>query len=347
MEENNKFFTGFNIVIIIIVFIVSLLISLAVSIFLPGSFFRNEKKRVYIIYGSGLKKISNDLYDNGLIRNKKIFELFVILTGNHKKLKAGEYEFNIKDSIFLITKKMIKGDVISHKIVIPEGSDIYDIAEILEHNKIANRDIFISLTKDKEFLNSIGIKYNNAEGFLFPDTYNFIRGIDEKTIIKTMYDKFVEKSGLSPEKIYNVYGMNFTGYKILKMASIIEKESKLDSERPVIASVFYNRLKSKEAYMRRLESCATVRYVLQKKTGALTYKDLKVESDYNTYIIIGLPPTPICNPGVKSIQAALRPADTNYKYFVMRDNGEHTFSETIEEHNEAKYKNKMLRKIKK
>jgi|DewCreStandDraft_4_1066084.scaffolds.fasta_scaffold03128_17 UPF0755 protein len=344
---DNIFLSKKNILIIIIILFMVFLLSLIISIFLPTRFFNNEYKRVYIIYGSGLKKISKDLYDNGLIRNKKIFEMYVFLSGNHKKLKAGEYEFNFKQSIYDITEKMIRGDVISHKIIIPEGSDIYDIAEILQQNNIAVKDIFLALVKDQEFLRTIGINYKSAEGLLFPDTYNFIKGIDEKTIIKTMYNQFLEKAGLNLEKIYNVYGLSMTGYKILKLASIIEKESKLDSERPKIASVFYNRLKSQEPYMKRLESCATVRYGLQKKTGVLTYQDLKVQSDYNTYIIIGLPPTPICNPGVKSIQAALHPEETNYKYFVVYENGQHTFSETIEEHNAAKYKYKINRKFKK
>lgn len=345
--EDKRFFNKFNIFIISFILFSGLLLSIIISIFIPANFFQYEKKRLYIVYGTGLKKISMDLYENNLIRNRKIFELYIILFNNHKNLKAGEYEFDSTESIFSITNKLIKGDVIFHKIVIPEGSDIYDIAEILEQNKIADKNIFINLTKDSEFLESIGIKYKNAEGFLFPDTYNFIKGIGEKTIIKTMYSRFMEKSIIAPEKIYNVYGLSLTGYKILKMASIIEKESKLDPERAKIASVFYNRLKSKEPYMKRLESCATVRYALQKKNGILTYQDLKVESDYNTYIIIGLPPTPICNPGVKSMDAALNPADTNYKYFVVRENGEHTFSETIEEHNAAKYINKVKRKLKK
>lgn len=347
MVNNYRFFNKLNIFIISVIFFVGLLFSLFISIFIPAHLFLYGKKRVYIIYGSGLKKISMDLYNNSLIRNKKIFELYVILSGNHKKLKAGEYEFNLRESIFSITNKMIKGDVVSHKIVIPEGSDIYDIAKILSQNKLADSETFIRLTKNTEFLKSIGITYKNAEGFLFPETYNFIKGVNEKTIIKIMYKTFIEKSGIVPNKIYNVSGLSLSGYEILKMASIIEKESKLDSERAKIASVFYNRLKSKEPYMKRLESCATIRYILQKKKGVLTYQDLKVKSDYNTYIIIGMPPTPICNPGIKSIEAALNPADTKYRYFVVYENGEHTFSETIEEHNAAKYKNKIRKKLKK
>ena len=135
-----------------------------------------------------------------------------------------------------------------------------------------------------------------------------------------------------------------SGYKALKLASIIEKESKLDEERPIIASVFYNRMKSTEAYQRRLESCATVRYALNKKAGIITYKDTRVDSPYNTYVVLGMPPTPISNPGIKSMEAALHPAETDFRYFVAKDNGEHTFSETLQEHETAKIVNKKLRK---
>jgi UPF0755 protein len=141
-----------------------------------------------------------------------------------------------------------------------------------------------------------------------------------------------------------VAGLSMSGYKLLKLASIIEKESNLDLERPKVASVFYNRMKSPEAYQRRLESCATVRYALNKKTGAITYKDTKVNSPYNTYVIIGLPPTPISNPGIKSMEAALNPAETNYRYFVVKESGEHTFSETLEQHDSAKEEYKKKKK---
>jgi len=130
---------------------------------------------------------------------------------------------------------------------------------------------------------------------------------------------------------------------LLTLASIIEKEAQRAEERPIIASVFYNRLRSPEAYQRRLESCPTVRYALNKKSGIITYKDLKVESKYNTYIIIGMPPGPISNPGTASMAAALNPATTNYRYFVAKDDGSHTFSVTLEQHNTAKVINKKLR----
>jgi UPF0755 protein len=151
---------------------------------------------------------------------------------------------------------------------------------------------------------------------------------------------FMQKSPIKLEKDYNIDGYKIKGIRALTLASIIEKEAQRENERAVIASVFYNRLRSPEAYQRRLESCSTVRYALNKKTGHLTYKDLKAQSRYNTYIAIGLPPGPISNPGIRSMRAALDPAKTAYRYFVARDDGSHTFSETLEEHNKAKFINR-------
>lgn len=315
---------------------------LVISVFVPYSFTTPGKAVVYVTYGSGFKKISKEINEKGLLRNRLIFEAYVIISGAHKKLKAGEYEFSKTDSMAAIAAKMVKGDVVLHRVVFPEGSDIYEIASILSENKLADPQVFVTLASDPVFLKSIGIDYRTAEGLLFPDTYSFVIGEGEKRIIQAMYERFVEKSVIDPAKTYYVAGLSMGGYKVLKLASIIEKESNKDEERPKVASVFYNRLKSPEAYQRRLESCATVRYALNKKTGAITYKDTRTQSPYNTYIIIGLPPSPITNPGLKSMQAALAPAETNYRYFVVKESGEHTFSETLEEHDSAKkvYKKK-------
>ncbi len=291
-------------------------------------------------YGDGYKRIGYLLDKNNLIRNKMLFDFYVMITGKYRRLKAGEYEFDRRITMNQIIKKLESGDVVSHRIVVPEGSDIYDIADILSREKLVDRDKFISLAGNRKFLKSIGVDYPSAEGFLFPDTYNFVIGEGEEKIIETMYVRFLKKVPLEMKKFYHPAGKRLSGYSVLKMASIIERESKLDSERPLVASVFYNRMKSKEAYQKRLESCATVRYALGKKKRALTYKDLKVKSPYNTYIYIGLPPTPICNPGVESIEAAVNPADTGYKYFVAKKGGSHTFSETLKQHNRAKIRNK-------
>jgi UPF0755 protein len=333
-----------NMLLAAAVIFAGVLLSLAISMAAPGHFFRDGKKVVYVTYGTGFKKISAEFAAAGLLRSRLVFNLYVVVSGSQKKLKAGEYEFSEGDSMLGIVNKLVKGDVLKHRIVIPEGSDLYDIAEILAENKLADSNVFLGLARDKEFLNSIGIPFHYAEGLLFPDTYYFIIGEGEKKMIETMWARFKEKSIIDISKSYDVAGLAMSGYKVLKMASIIEKEAGLDEERPIIASVFYNRMKSTEAYQRRLESCATVRYALNKKTGVITYKDTKVDSPYNTYIVLGMPPTPISNPGIKSMLAALRPASTDYRYFVVKENGEHTFSETLEQHEAAKTAYKKKRK---
>ncbi len=332
-----------NIVILAATIAVVLFLSVFVSLSLPSSYGRKEQKVVYILYGSGLKKITAALDSAGLLRNPVLFQAYSLITGSYKKMKAGEYEFYTSDSALAIAGKMVRGEFMLHKVLVPEGSDIYDVAEILSSQNLADGAKFLAAAKDPALLKSLGIDAPTAEGYLFPDTYSFVLGESNKKIISTMYDRFKSKSPVDPSKNYEVAGYKISGYKLLILASIIEKEAQLESERPVIASVFYNRLKSPEAYQRRLESCATVRYALGKRTGTITYKDLKSPSKYNTYITIGLPPGPICNPGLLSMLAAINPAKTNYRYFVVWEQGEHTFSETLQEHNNAKNKNRKQR----
>jgi len=328
-----------KIILFFLVIIISILVAVILSFNLPYSTGSN-KKIVYITYGSGLKKIAAQLKENKVIRNKFLFEIYMIFKKKYKEIKAGEYEFSDSDSMKRVVSKIIKGEMLKHKIVIPEGLDIYDIADILASEKIVEKEKFLKLVNDKNFIEKLGLNYNTLEGLLFPDTYYFVIGEGEEKVIITMFEKFKKIVNLNLSQRYTINGYNLNGYSILKLASIVEKEAKLDDERPIIASVFYNRLKSPEPYQRKLESCATVRYALNKKTGPLTFKDLEANSKYNTYKIIGLPPSPICNPGLKSIQAVLHPANTNYLYFVVKNNGSHSFSTNFEDH----IKNKILRK---
>ena len=312
-------------------------------IFVPAGTPDKEPVRVYIEYGSGFNSAAEEIKAAGAVRSSFVFKAYAVLTGNRSKIKAGEYEFLPSDSMAAILDKLVRGDVIKYRVVIPEGSEIRDMAVIIEKEGLGSAQEFVRLANDREFLKGEGIEYKTAEGLLFPDTYYFIRGTGEKKMLQAMLARFREKVTINLKAKYDVQGLQMTGYYVLKLASLIEKESKLDEERPKVASVFINRLKSTEAYQKKLESCATVRYALNKKTGALTYRDLRADSPYNTYIYIGLPPSPICSPGLKSIEAALKPSETKYRYFVVRDEGEHTFSETLEQHNAAKNTNKKLR----
>jgi len=319
-------------------------IACAVSFFMPSDPFNPEKKIVFIKYGSSIRAVTRELNRAKVVRSPEFFRLFFRLSGFSSKVKAGEYEFTGMDSMASAAYKLITGDFTAYSVTIPEGSNIFDIAAAIERKKVGDPARFLELCRDKEFLKKTGIPANSAEGFLFPDTYSFSGGIGEEKIIETMYTRFAERSGLDMKKAYRIAGREMSGYRVLIMASIVEAEIKVESERPLAASVFYNRLNSEEKFMKKLESCATVRYGINKHRGRLLYSDLKIDTPYNSYIYIGLPPTPICNPGVKSIEAALKPADTSYRYFVAKGDGSHSFSETLDEHNRAKY---IYRKLKK
>ncbi len=334
MAKNNKQIKFFLPAIGVILFLT--IAACVLSFFVPSDPFNPEKKTVLIKYGTSIKSVAKELNRAKVIRSPELFRLFFRIGGMSSKVKAGEYEFSGMDSMASVAYKLINGDFTAYTVTIPEGSNIYDIAAAIERKKIGNAQRFLELCKDTSFLKKIGINAALAEGFLFPDTYSFSGGIGEEKIIETMFARFLERSGLDMKKIYRIAGRDMSAYRVLIMASIIESEIKVDSERALAASVFYNRLNSPEKYMKKLESCATVRYGINKHKGRLLYSDLKIDTPYNTYIYIGLPPTPICNPGVKSIEAALKPAQTGYRYFVAKGDGGHFFSETLEGHNRAK-----------
>lgn len=321
----------------------SVILSLFLSVFITYSKGGLGVKVVYITYGSGLKKISGVLKSEGVIGNRFAFEFYSIVTGSNRRFQAGEYEFLGPVSPAQAASKLITGDVKKHKVIIPEGSDISDVDRIFAEAGMLSSGEILAAVQDKPFLQSLGLEKRGAEGFLFPDTYYVILGETARKIVRTMYERFKQKAPIDLNRVYDIQGYRATGYKVLIMASVIEKESRLDNERFLVSSVFYNRLRSPEKYQKKLESCATVRYALNKKKGKITYKDLTVDNPYNTYIYIGLPPGPICNPGLESMQAALNPAVTKYRYFVLYENGEHTFSETFEGHNRAKEANKKIR----
>ncbi len=190
-EKNSKsgFFKPANILVIAGVALGGLAISLVLSVVMPYSFAKEKEKTVYITYGSGFKKISKELDSAGILRNKFVFDAYVVITGTHRKMKAGEYGFTTRDSMNAIAGKMARGEVLKHKITVPEGSDIYDIADIMAANKVADREIFLRLVNDKAFLKSVGINYCPAEGLLFPDTYYFVLVEGVLRIIEAMWGR--------------------------------------------------------------------------------------------------------------------------------------------------------------
>lgn len=289
--------------------------------------------------GSSFNEAARELEQKDIIKNAFTFKIFA---KNEKlmDIKAGKYRLYRSMDAKEILNILNEGKVYikQKKVTIPEGYNLKQIAKKLSNSNIVNEDEFIKkandislFNKDYKFLNEKNM--NSLEGFLFPDTYEFPLGEDEEVIIRMMLNRF---DNIFKEEYYDILKeKKLSLNKLITMASIVEREAKKDEERPIISAVFYNRL---DINM-KLQSCATVQYLLPKIKPRLLNKDLEIESPYNTYKYKGLPPGPISCPGEKSIKAALYPSDVDYLFFVAKSDGSHTFTKTLRAHNNAKRKN--------
>ena len=279
--------------------------------------------------GDTFYSIAAVLLKNRIIRSRRLFILLVKITGQSKKLKIGFYRFNKIQNLFYIIKSLTKGDIANRIITIPEGYNVFQIAEILERKNITTKSSFLKLVHDKEILNKFNINQDTAEGFLYPDTYYIPYNISARKIIKMMIENFfIHIHSAYVQKLKEKYG---SIEKAITLASLVEWEAKVDYERPIIAGVFLNRIKRNM----NLQSCATVMYTLNNHKPRLLFKDLKIKSLYNTYLYKGLPPSPICNPSEKSILAVIYPAKVNYLYFVSMQHDSHYFSSSYQQHLKA------------
>jgi UPF0755 protein len=279
--------------------------------------------------GQAFKAFSVMLYDKGLILHPIKFRLFARIKGYDKHIKAGEYKFSNAMTPEKILQTMVEGKVLMHRMTIPEGYNLRQVARAVEASGLGTEADFFKTATDPEFVHSLGIHAQTFEGYLFPDTYYFTINATPKDIIRTMIKRFREVFTTKWKDRAKALGM--TIHQVITLASIIEKESGAAGERPIISSVFHNRLKRKM----RLESDPTVIYGIQDYDGNITRKDLESPTPYNTYTMRGLPPGPISNAGVKAIEAALYPADTQYLYFVSKKDGTHYFSSNFKEHERA------------
>lgn len=296
-----------------------ILLSIIIFIFIAYLVIPAKKISITVKNGEGASSVAFSLKQEKLISSKNFFVLVSKITGASSKIKAGAYEFSKKDNTFTILRKLKKGTSTLVKITIPEGSNIKQTAEILSKKIKIDRDKFIKIAVDKKM-----------EGYLMPETYMFDPAMNEEEIINMMKREFDKK--VTSEMQKRAKEINMPMEKVIILASIIEKEAVKPEERSIISAVFHNRLKKRM----RLESCATVLYAMGKNKPRLSIEDTKFESPYNTYTNFGLPPAPICSPGIESIKAALYPADTNSLFFVARGDGGHLFSSTLEGHNRNK-----------
>lgn len=291
--------------------------------------------------GSSTNKISEILFNEGLIHNKAVFKYKVKKLNLDGKLKAGKYELDSSMDLEEIINNIAKGGKSENTIrfTIPEGYELDMIAKKLAQDDIVDLDRFQELVSNKKYFED---KFSflkeleegqSLEGFLFPSTYDVYKNSSEEEIIEKMLLEFekIYKKELEPK--LDEIEMNLN--EVITLASIIEREGKLDEERPLISAVFHNRIKE-GMY---LQSCATVQYILGERKEVLSNEDTRIPSLYNTYINEGLPPAPIASPGEASIIAAINPADVDYLFFVLTgEDGSHTFTRTYREHLNAKPK---------
>jgi len=296
---------------------------------IPASAIDNKEKLVIIKPGQGFKSFSKSLQKNGIIKDLYKFNLFARIKGYDKKVKAGEYILSPSITPHKILQILAAGKVYLHKITIPEGYNIRQIASITAKAGLCTETEFLCSVINSSFVHEEGIDAETFEGYLFPDTYYFSKDVSPEKIISAMIKRF--RSVFTPTYKEQAKKLGFSIHQAVTLASIIEKETGDPEERSVISSVFHNRLKKKM----RLESDPTVIYGIKKFDGNIKKRHLKTSTPYNTYKIPGLPPGPIANPGKKAIEAALFPADTNFFYFVSKKDNTHMFSTNLRDHKKA------------
>jgi UPF0755 protein len=299
------------------------------------------EQEITISKGSSVKAIANQLEQKGIIKNSNVFEIYCKLNNKAARIKAGKYKLSSSMAVEEIVNKLAAGkaQIDSMRFTIPEGFELRQIADRLEADGLVNKDKFYAAVKESDldyaFLKGIPNRENKLEGYLFPDTYEVFKNATEQDIINKMLGRFDQV--FTEEYRQRARELNMSLDQVITLASIIEREAKLDKERKIISAVFHNRLNKKM----KLESCATVQYLLKEQKPVLTYKDLEVDSPYNTYIYAGLPKGPIASPGVESIEAALYPDKVDFLFFFATKDGSHIFSKTYQEHLNAQNKIKQ------
>ena len=286
-------------------------------------------RTVAIKAGDGFSVVSWRLAGAGLNPRPFQFAVLARLKGFDKRIMAGEYDLRTDMSPQRILETLVSGKVRLYRVTIPEGYTLQQIAHEVARAGFDTEKAFLAAARDPQRARRYGIAAKTLEGYLFPDTYRFPRSARAEQIIDAMVRRFQEV--FTPQWHRRAEALNMTVHQVVTLASIVEKETGAAAERPLIASVFHNRLRRGM----RLETDPTVIYGIENFDGNLTRKHLETPTPYNTYRIRGLPPGPIASPGAAALKAALYPADTEYLFFVARKDRTHQFSTNIGDHNRA------------
>ncbi len=276
--------------------------------------------------GTSLGQVARDLESRGLIRNAAAFKLLARYRKLDGALQVGEYEVSAALAPGEILTRIVEGRVVVYEVVIPEGLTASQIALRLEAARLSNAADFSAFASDPASVGSLGVEGATLEGYLFPETYRLPRGLGDREVAEVLVGQFLEVwREIEPQ----ARRQNLSMLEVVTLASIVEKETAVPDERPLIASVFRNRLRRGM----RLETDPTVIYGISDFDGNLRRRDLEnAENPYNPYQIPGLPPGPIANPGADALRAAVDPAESDYLFFVSRNDGTHVFSNTYSEH---------------
>ena len=321
-----------------IIYIIILLLVLGIFYYYHGinlPLDKNSKENIKFVVesGEGVNQISYNLHEKKIIKSKLLFETYLWKEKKEDKIKAGEYNLSSSMNIKEIVEVLEAGKIIKNErnIKIIEGWNIKDIDSYLAKENILLEKEFMNKLKDISISDFNFLEKEALEGFLFPDTYRIYNNATAEDIIYKMLSNFDKKLDNNLREEIRKQGKSI--YEIITMASIIEKEVRSIEDMKIVSGIFWNRIKNGQA----LESCATLAYIIGINKKQYTYEDTRINSPYNTYMNQGLPPGPICNPGLKAIQAAIYPEFTDYNYFLSSSkDGKTIFSRNLEEHNKNK-----------
>jgi len=301
---------------------------------------RNSNRVVTIQSGASLQEIATYLQIQDIIDNRGRFILATKMMLKGRKLRAGRFNLKRASNYYELIKTLSDWEIETVRVTIPEGLRAHEIAILLEKRTGISSEGFIKKVMDPNFTHELGIDADNLEGYLFPDSYDLLEGDSPDYVIHRMVGRFKEVVNDSVRA--EIKRTGYTLHQIITLASIVEGECQVNFERPIVASLYYNRLRKRI----RLESCPTIQYIIPDSPRRILISDLKINSPYNTYRHYGLPPGPVSNPGWKSIQAAIHPAKTRYLYMVSNGDSTytHTFTSNYNEFLAAKRKLQNIRK---
>jgi UPF0755 protein len=296
----------------------------------PFKGYAQAEQFVEIPSGAGTNEIGSRLVERGVVRDLLVFRVALWWTGRARGLKAGEYRFAEPMNAAQVVEKLARGDVYTRRITFPEGLTIVDMAKIYESRGFGPAAEFVAAAEDASQIKELDPQAPDLEGYLYPETYAIPRGTPASKLVRLMVARF--RASYTDDIRAAAEAQGLTTRQLLTLASLVEKETAQEAERPLVAAVYRNRMKIGMG----MQADPTVIYALQKAgryDGNIRRSDLEINSPYNTYKHAGLPPGPIASPRQASLQAAANPADVPYLYFVSRNDGTHVFASTLAEHN--------------